>query len=178
MQSDAQKPAELCHNYFIREGGRIMTGKVFLAGIIFIGLLSFALPIHAGLVKKTIDANTYHHLGDNTIDWMHNPTPEGTSWKKTFTLPVFTASIATIQFTSADINGADIIINGKRLSIPLISAGSSSGFSKIYRPHFITVPAAFFKSGQSNTIRIEALKEPANGNADDFEFLNVILYLQ
>jgi len=155
-----------------------MAGRAFLVGIVFICLLSYALPTHAGFIKKTIDANTYHHLGDNTIDWMHNPSPEGTSWQKTFTLPAFTASIATIQFTSADINGADIIINGRRLAIHLISSGGSSGFSTIYRPHLITVPAAFFKSGQSNTIRIEALKEPANGNADDFEFLNVILYLQ
>jgi hypothetical protein len=151
-----------------------MYRKAFLSGIIFVLLLSYAFPTHAGLIKKVIDADKYHHLGDNTIDWMHYPNPEGTSWKKTFTLPAFTASVATIQFTAADINAADILINGRRIAIPL---GATSSFSQIYRPQFITVPAAFFKSGL-NTISIESLKEPANGNADDFEFLNVILYLQ
>jgi len=130
---------------------------------------------YAGLLEVIVETD-YHHLGDDTINWMHNPSPEGVIWEKTFILPPFSASVATIAFTAAHIQHTDITINGISIAIPIVEPNKVADDDHFYRTYVITIPAAAFHPGE-NKIGFKPLQQ-TNGNYDDIEFGKVILYLQ
>ncbi|MHC1728383.1 MAG: hypothetical protein AB9866_20670 [Syntrophobacteraceae bacterium] len=143
--------------------------------ILFVGVFTFVSFASGATIRKVIDINV-HHLGDNSIAWMRHPAPDGVVWQKTFTLPAFSSSTATIVLSVADVDAADLLINGNRIAIPITSGGE---FTRTYREHAVTFPASFLKPSAINTIRIEALEatEGSVGNRDDFEIIKVVLFI-
>lgn len=131
-------------------------------------------------MKKVIESGVYHHLGDDTVDWMHNTRPEGSRWSKSFSLAPMTASMATIVITVADLQGADLLINGFRFALPTITdrTDSDAGMNQLYRNVSLTLPAGLFRFGRANALVIQSLQNPVDDTYDDFEMSSIWIYFQ
>ena len=116
----------------------------------------------------------WFHLGDQYEAWMHKPNPDGVEWETTFTIPPFSASMATVRFEAASITLADLTVNGISIGVPTNHYPVDPIARRFYRTNLISLPAAAFRPGE-NTIGFRSL---FTDQYDDFEFGNVILYLQ
>lgn len=152
--------------------------KSLNSSLIFACLLAANTSVTAGnMVTVSVDTG-YHHLGDDTVaDWM-NPTPEGTTYQKTVKLPAFVdlATSAFVQFNSRDVAYADVVINGKAISIPVSELSDQETLVNPYRTQIIPVPAGFFKSG-NNIIGFQVQKNN-NGFFDDIEVGEIVIHFQ
>lgn len=151
--------------------------KSINSSLIFACLLAANASVTAGnMVTVSVDTG-YHHIGDDESPDFTNPTPEGTKYQKSVKLPPFVdlATSAFVQFKSRNVQYADIIINGKAISIPLTEA-STATLENPYRTQLIAVPAGFFKSG-NNIIGFESLKG-TDGTFDDIEVGEIVIHFQ
>ncbi|CAK0761976.1 hypothetical protein CCP3SC5AM1_3010001 [Gammaproteobacteria bacterium] len=167
---------------------------IFVVGAFFIDIMG-ALPVlaensllgadpyyattTATSMKTLVVDNNYYHLGDNVKPSFINPNPEGIKYEKKITVPsyVTSSSVAFVQFTETDVFSANLIINGKIISLPRNEL--PSGEVNLVNPYdvkIISVPAGFFISG-SNTIGF-VVTQQVNGNYDDIEIGKIVIYFQ
>lgn len=147
------------------------------SSLIFACLLAATASVTAGnMVTVSVDTG-YHHIGDDESPEFINPTPEGTKYQKSVKLPPFVdlATSAFVQFKARNVEYADILINGKAISIPLTEA-SDTTLENPYRTQLLAVPAGFFKSG-NNTIGFEGQKH-TDGKFDDIEIGEIVIHFQ
>lgn len=159
-----------------------MAKRIMLTICVCIVTSLYSSYANAGLVQRVLEIGVYHHLGNDTVDWMKHPDPEGTKWAKSFLLSSIRATMATIVVRAADLQYADICINGVCFGIPTVTdydASSNEGFNRIYRNIPVSVPGGLFKDGTSNTILIQSKQDPLNPTSyDDFEISALYIYFQ
>ena len=115
------------------------------------------------VLKFVIEADS-HFVGDD-------PWAEGIIWEKTFNLPhrINSKSTAFVTFCARNLEFTNLIVNDNFIGIPPFDPSKFFNFIN-------TLPAAGFHPGE-NTIGFESLCWP-DGNCDDFEFSNLVLYFQ
>ena len=122
-----------------------------------------------GVLQEYVIETEYHHIGDNVFPEFFNPKPEGLSWEKAFTLPndILSARAAFIKYNAADLQAADIVINGMPFAMPFKYPIPPI----IYGNYILSLPAAIFQPGEN-------MIEVMNIRGDDFEFGELEIWFQ
>lgn len=126
-------------------------------------------------VQNVMIEQKYHHLGDDNIDSWIVPEPEGTLWETTFRIKKSTLNkcqISFVKFLCHDLNDADLIVNGERITLHEV-VNFSNQYLEIYA---VPLPLDFLYHGD-NIIGIE-VKELNDGNYDDMEFGELEIWFQ
>ena len=129
-----------------------------------------------GLEEIVLDLE-FHHLGDNFFATWTVPSPEGTILELTFPLnqgQIQRAKTAHLELFLFNNHWANIIVNGRALTLPYTGETSSTLGLEIAGKTLLSIPPAFLQSGV-NSIAFETTQH--GSNFDDFEFGEVVLLL-